>query len=116
MGWRRFGKVRVIIHIYFQGFLQGVEDGCMLIVKVSLVWGVQRVGQEECWRQEAQLCALILAYVSVVFIQVLYMEGVVYKILSYFEWSADLTAKLIDSAKVGIGLDLNMSFDNVAKF
>ena len=28
MGWRRFGKVRVIIHIYFQGFLQGVDDGC----------------------------------------------------------------------------------------
>ena len=43
MGWRRFGKVRVIIHIYFQGFLQEVDDGCVLIVKILLVWGVQRV-------------------------------------------------------------------------
>ena len=48
MGWWRFGKVCVIINLYFQGFLQGVDDGCVLIVKVSLVWGVQRVGQKAC--------------------------------------------------------------------
>ena len=46
MGWWRFGKVRVIIHLYFQGFIQGAEYGCMIIVKVSLVWGVQRVGRK----------------------------------------------------------------------
>ena len=40
MGWWRFGKVRVIIHLYFQGFLQGVDNGSVLIVKASLVWGV----------------------------------------------------------------------------
>ena len=31
MGWWRFGKVRVIIHIHFQGFLEVVDDGCVLI-------------------------------------------------------------------------------------
>ena len=73
MGCWRFGKVRVIIHLHFQGFLQGVDDGCLLIVKVSLVWGVQRVGRKECWWQEVQLCALILAYGSIFVIQALYM-------------------------------------------
>ena len=34
MDWWRFGKVRVIIHLYFQGFLQGAVDRCVLIVKV----------------------------------------------------------------------------------
>ena len=48
MGWWRFGKVRVIIHLYFKGFLQGVGDGCVFIAKVLLVWGVQRVGRKEC--------------------------------------------------------------------
>ena len=52
MGWWRFGKVCAIIHLYFQGFLQGVYNGCVLIVKVSLVWGVQRVGRKECWWKE----------------------------------------------------------------
>ena len=37
MGWRRFGKVRVIIHLYFQGFLQKWDNGCMIIVEVLLV-------------------------------------------------------------------------------
>ena len=46
MGWRRFGKVCFIIHLYFQGLLEGVDDGCVLIVKVLLVWGVQRVGRK----------------------------------------------------------------------
>ena len=27
MGWWGFGKVCIIIHIYFQGFIQGVDDG-----------------------------------------------------------------------------------------
>ena len=49
MGWWRFGKVRVIVHLYFQGFIHGVEDRCVIIVKVSLVWGVQRFGRKECW-------------------------------------------------------------------
>ena len=40
MGWWMFGKVRVIINLYFQGFIQGEEDRCVLIVKVLLVWGV----------------------------------------------------------------------------
>ena len=44
------------------------------------------------------------------------MEGVVSKIFYYFEWSADLIAKLPDSARVEIELDLNMSFDNVSNF
>ena len=61
MGWWRCVKGRVFIHLYFQGFLQGVEDGCVLIVKVLLGWGVQRVGRKElCWK-EGHLCALILA-------------------------------------------------------
>ena len=30
--------------------------------------------------------------------------------------SVDLIAKLLDSTRFGIGLDLNMSFDNVANF
>ena len=47
MGWWSFGKVRVIIHLYFQGYLRGVYDGCVLIVNVSLVWVVQRVGQKK---------------------------------------------------------------------
>ena len=57
----------------FQGFLQRVDNGCVLIFKVSLVWGVQRVRQKECWWQEVQLCALILAYGSIFVIQALYM-------------------------------------------
>ena len=44
------------------------------------------------------------------------MEGVVSKIFYYFEWSADLIAKIIDITRVGIGLNLNMSFDYVAHF
>ena len=44
------------------------------------------------------------------------MEGVVSKILYYFEWSADLIAKLLVSSRFGTGLDLNMSFDDVANF
>ena len=44
------------------------------------------------------------------------MEGVVSKIFYYFQWSADLIAKLLDSAKVGIGLELNTSFDDVVNF
>ena len=44
------------------------------------------------------------------------MEGVVSKIFYYFEWYADFIAKIIDSARVGIGLDLNMSFDDVVNF
>ena len=39
--WWGFGKVRVIIHLYLQGFLQGVDNGCDIIVKVLLVWGVK---------------------------------------------------------------------------
>ena len=116
MCWWRFGRVCVIIHLYFQGFLQGVEDGCVLIVKVSLVWGAQRVGRKEFWWQEVQLCVRILTYGSIVVIQALYMEGVVSKIFYYFEWSMDLIDKLIDSSIVGIGLDLNISFDNVTNF
>ena len=91
-------------------------DGCVLIVNVSLVWGAQRIRQKECWWQEVQLCALILAYGSIVVIQELYTEGVVSKIFYYFEWSAELIAKLLDSTRAGIGLDLNMRFDNVANF
>ena len=87
----------------------------MLIVKVLLVCGVQRVGQKECWWQEVQLYALILAYGSIV-IKALYMEGVVSKILFYFEWSVELVAKLLGSARVGVELDLNTSFENVANF
>ena len=34
MGRWRFGKVCVLIHIYYQGFIQGVDDGCMLIVNL----------------------------------------------------------------------------------
>ena len=79
MGWWRFVKVHVIIHFYFQGFLQGVDDGCVIIVKASLVWGVQRVGHKECWWQEVKSFALILHNDSIVFIQSLYMEGVVLK-------------------------------------
>ena len=33
-----------------------------------------------------------------------------------FEWSADLIAKLLYSDRVGIELDLNISFGDVAKF
>ena len=83
MGWWRFRKLCVIINLYFQGSLQGADDGCVLIVKVSLVWGVQRFGRKECWWQEVQFCALILAYGSIVVIQELYTEGVVSKIFYY---------------------------------
>ena len=38
------------------------------------------------------------------------------KIFYYFECSAELIAKLLDSARFGIGLDLNMSFENVSNF
>ena len=116
MGWWRFDKVRFITHLYFQGFIQGVDNGCVLIVKVLLVWGVQRFGRKECWWQEVQLCALILVYRSIFVIQALYTEGVVSNIFYYFKWSADLISKLLDSARVGIGLDLNMRFDDVANF
>ena len=34
MVWWRFGKLDVIINIYFKGFIQGVGYGCVLIVKV----------------------------------------------------------------------------------
>ena len=34
MGWWRSGKVCVIIHFYFQGFIHGVDHGCVLVVKV----------------------------------------------------------------------------------
>ena len=44
------------------------------------------------------------------------MEGFLSKIFYNFRWSTDLIAKLLDSARVGIGLDLNMSFDNIANF
>ena len=88
----------------------------MHIVKVLLVWDVQRAGQKECWWKEVKLCALILAYGSIFVIQELYMERVVSKIFYYFEWSTDLIAKLLDSARVRIGLDLNMRFDNVPNF
>ena len=27
IGWWRFGKLHVIIHLYFKGFLQGLDDG-----------------------------------------------------------------------------------------
>ena len=81
-----------------------------------MVWGVQSFGRKECWWKEVQLCALILAYGSIVVIQSLYMEVVVSNIFYYFEWSVDLIAKLNDSARVVIGLDLNMSLDNVANF
>ena len=114
--WWRFGKVCVMINLYFQGFLQGVDDGSVLIVKVLLVWGVQRVGRKECWLQEVQLCALILAYGSIFIIQALYMEGVVSNIFYYFECPTDLIAKILDSARVGIGLDLNMRFENISNF
>ena len=116
MVWRRFSKVRFIIHIYFQGFLEGMEDGCMLIVNVLLVLSVQRVRRKECWWYEVQFYALILVYKSIIAIQELYTEGVVPKIFFYFEWYADLIADLIDSARFGIGLDLDMIFDNVANF
>ena len=84
MGWWRFGKVSVIIHLYFQGFLQGVEDGCVLIVKVLLVWGVQRVGRKDLWWKEVQLCSLILVYGSIVVIHAFYMEVIVSRIFYYF--------------------------------
>ena len=114
MVWWRFGKVRVIIQLYFQGFFQGVEYGCMLIVRVFLFRGFQRIGQKECWRKKVQFCTLIISCVSIVLIQALYMKGVLSKIFYYFEWYADLIANLIDSARFGIGLDLDMIFDNVA--
>ena len=38
------------------------------------------------------------------------------KIFYYFQWSADLIDKLLGSARVGIGLDLNMSFYNISNF
>ena len=44
------------------------------------------------------------------------MQGFVSKILYCFEWSVDLVDKLLDSSRVGIGLDLNMIFENVANF
>ena len=44
------------------------------------------------------------------------MEVVVYKIFYYFGWSADLIAELLDSDRVGIVLDLNMIFENIANF
>ena len=44
------------------------------------------------------------------------MEGFVSNIFYYFEWSTDLIAELLDIARVGIGLDLNMSFGDVANF
>ena len=43
MVWWRFGKVHVIILLSFQVFLWGVDDGYVLIVKLLLVWGFQRV-------------------------------------------------------------------------
>ena len=49
MGWWRFCKVCVIIHLYYQGFLQGVDNGGVLVDTVSLVWGVQRVGRKDLW-------------------------------------------------------------------
>ena len=47
--------------------------------------------------------------------------GVVYgrsfsNIFYYFEWSSELIDNLLDSARVGIVLDLKMSFDDVANF
>ena len=45
----------------------------MIIVKVLLVWGVQRVGRKECWGQEVQFYDLIPAYGSILVIQALYM-------------------------------------------
>ena len=44
------------------------------------------------------------------------MEGAVSMIFYYFEWFADLIDNLLDSARVGIGLDLNTSLENVANF
>ena len=44
------------------------------------------------------------------------MEGVVSNIFYYFEWSVDLIAKLLDSDRFEIVLDLNMNYDNVANF
>ena len=76
----RFGKLRVIIHLYFQDFLQRADGGCVLIVKVSLVWGVPRVGRKECL-----FFAIILAHGYIFVIQELYMELVVPKISYYFE-------------------------------
>ena len=55
MGWWRFGKVRVIMHLYFQGFIQGVDDGYVLIVKVLLIWGVQRVSYPMMVRRQPRL-------------------------------------------------------------
>ena len=108
MGWRRFGKLCAIIHLYFQEFIQGAENGCVIIVNVSLVWRVKRVGRKECWWKEVHLCALIIAYCSIVVIHTLWMEGVVSKIFYYFEWYAELISKLLDSTRAGIGLDLNI--------
>ena len=85
MGWWRFGKVCFIINIFFQGFFQEVDDGCVLIVELSLVWGVQRFILKEFWWQEVKLCALILAYGSIVVIKALYTEGIVSKIFYCFE-------------------------------
>ena len=69
MGWWSFGKLCAIIHLYFLEFLQGADDRCVIIVNVSLVWGVKRFGQKECWWQEVQVCALIIAYGTIVVIQ-----------------------------------------------
>ena len=48
MGWWRFGKVCAIIHLYFQGFLQGLKYGFVIIVEVLLIWDFQRLGWKEC--------------------------------------------------------------------
>ena len=116
MGWWRFDKVRVIINIYFQGFLQWLEDRYVLISKVSLVWGIQRVVQEDYWWKEVQFCALIIEYGYIFVIQSLCMEGFVCKIFYYFEWYAESIDKLIEIARVEIGLELDMIFDNVTSF
>ena len=44
------------------------------------------------------------------------MQVFVSNILYCFEWSVDLVDKLLDSSRVGIGLDLNMIFENFANF
>ena len=44
------------------------------------------------------------------------MEGFVSEIFYYFEWSADLIVKLLESDRVGIGLYLNMRFNDIYNF
>ena len=48
MGWWRFGKVSVIIHLYFKGFLQGVGNGCVFIAKVLLLDDHVEIGRASC--------------------------------------------------------------------